>query len=65
MLVKQLKMKGKKGGFLGMFLGMFGTSLLWNLLAGKGVKIKIPGREIISDGEGTIRDTILILKYFE
>ena len=48
-----------------MFLGAFGASLLENLLTGKGVKTKIPEKEIISNGEGTIRDIILILKIFE
>ena len=31
-----MKKKSKKGGFLGMLLGILGVSLLRNLLAGKG-----------------------------
>ena len=38
--------KEQKGGFLSMLLGTLGTSLLGNMLAGKGV---------IRAGEGTIR----------
>ena len=29
--------KEQKGGFLSMLLGTLGASLLWNLLAGKGI----------------------------
>ena len=40
----------------GMLLGTLGASLLGNLLIGKGVKQpKIPGREVITAGEDTIR----------
>ena len=30
-------MKEQKGGFLGILLGTLGASLLWNMLAGKGI----------------------------
>ena len=40
----------------GMLLGTLGASLLGNLLISKGVKqSKIPGREVITAGEDTIR----------
>ena len=38
-----------------MLLGTLGTSLLENLLRGKGVKAKIPGRRVIKQDKGTIR----------
>ena len=39
-----------------MLLGTLGASLLGNLLISKGVKqSKIPGREVITAGEDTIR----------
>ena len=49
--------KEQKGGFLGMFLGTLGASLLGKLLTGKGVKrsSNIPGRGVMKAGEGTIR----------
>ena len=45
----------KKGDFLTCFKGALGTSLLWNLLTGKGVKAKIPGQRVRRAGEGRIR----------
>ena len=44
-----------KGGFPGMLLGALRVSLLGNLLTCKEVKSKIPGREVIRAGGGTIR----------
>ena len=38
-----------------MLFGTFGASLLGNLLTGKEIKAKIPGRRLISAGEGTIK----------
>ena len=40
--------------FYSMLLGTLGGSLLENLLAGKGVKVKIPERGAIRAGEGAI-----------
>ena len=34
---------------------MIGASLLEDLLAGKGVNTRIPGRVVIRSGEGTIK----------
>ena len=36
----QNETKEQKGGFLSMFLGKLGSSLLWNILAGKGAIVK-------------------------
>ena len=36
--------KEQKGGFLSMLLGTLGTSLLGNLLSGKGIKADSEGR---------------------
>ena len=47
--------KEQKGGFLCMLLGPIGAILLGNMLAGKGVKAKIPGQTVTRAGEGTIR----------
>ena len=47
--------KEQKDRFLSMFLGTLGASLSWNLLTGKGVKAKIPGRGATRAGKGTIR----------
>ena len=48
--------KERKGGFLSMLLITLGTSLLGNLLTGKGVKrSNIPGQGVMWAGEGTIR----------
>ena len=41
-----MKQKNKKGGFLSMLLGTLGTSLLGNLLSGKGT---------VRAGEGIVR----------
>ena len=38
-----------------MLLGALGSSLLGNLLTGKGVKAKIHGRGVIKTGEGRTR----------
>ena len=38
-----------------MLLGTLVVNLLENLLTGKGVKAKIPGRGVITSGEGTPR----------
>ena len=54
-LVKQLNMKqkNKNGGFLGKLLGTLATSLLKNLLTGKGVKqSKIPAQGVARTGNG-------------
>ena len=45
--------KKQKSIFLSMLLGTVGASLSRNLLAGKKIKAKIPGRRLISAGEGT------------
>ena len=47
--------KEQKCGFLGMLLDTLGASLLGNLLTGKGVKVKVPGRGIIRASKGTDR----------
>ena len=46
--------KEQKGGLLDMLFSKLGASLLGNLLAGKGVKAKIPGRAVKRAGKGTI-----------
>ena len=38
-----------------MLLGTLAASLFENLLTGKGVKAKIPGRGVIKQDKGTIR----------
>ena len=43
------------GGFLGTLLGILGTSLLGNMLAGKDAKAIRQGWRVIRAGEGTIR----------
>ena len=49
--------KKQKGGFLGMLLGIIGTSLLGNFLTGKGVRwLNIPRRRVMLGGESTIRN---------
>ena len=50
----QNEVKEQKGGFLSMFLGTLGASLLWNLLAGKGVDRA--GEGIAGEGEGKKTD---------
>ena len=42
-------------GSLSMLLDKLGASLLGILLAGKGVKVKIPRRGVIRAGKGTVR----------
>ena len=53
MLVEQLKMKlkGQKGGFLGMLMATSGASLLGNMIAGKAKIAKIPRRGVIRAGQ--------------
>ena len=41
--------KEQKGGFLSMLLGTLGTSLLWNLLSGKGI-VRIGSGHPLSSG---------------
>ena len=50
----QNEVKEQKGGFLSMFLGTLGASLLGNLLAGKGVDRA--GEGIAGEGEGKKTD---------
>ena len=50
----QNKAKKQKGGFFRMFPGTLGTSLLGNLLTGKGMKAKIPGRRVMGAGDSFI-----------
>ena len=50
-----MKQKNKKRGFLGMLIGTLGTSLLGNLLTGKGAIAASQGREANTPGLGTIR----------
>ena len=52
----QNEIKEQKGEFLSMLLGTLGASLLANLSTVKGVKYKIPEKEIMRAGEGTVRD---------
>ena len=49
----QNEVKEQKGGFLSMLLGTLGTSLLGNLVTGKGVNKK--GKGIHRAGEGLVR----------
>ena len=51
----KIKQKNKEGRFLSMLLGTLGASLLGNLLTGKGLKAKLPGRGVMRAGEGAIR----------
>ena len=51
----QNEAKEQKGGFLSMFLGTLGASLLRNILAGWGVNKAGKGRGINRAGEGTAR----------
>ena len=58
MLAQYLKMtqkKKQKDAFLIMLLGTLSASLLRNLLTGKGVKTKIPGRRVVTADKVTIR----------
>ena len=52
----QNEVKEQKGGFLSMLLGRLGTSLLGNLLTGKGINRVGKGRGINRAGEGVLRD---------
>ena len=49
------EVKEQKVGFLNMLLGILCAILLRNLLTGKRVKAKIPGQEVIGEGEVMIR----------
>ena len=51
----QNKVKEQKGGFLSMFLGTLGESLLGNLLTGKGIHRAGKGKGISRAGEGIVR----------
>ena len=55
----QKKAKEQKSGLLSMLLGTLVSSLLGNLLTGKGVKrpnsFNKPGRGVMRAGEGTVR----------
>ena len=51
----QNKVKEQKGGFLSMFLGTLGASLLGNLLTGKGIYRAGKGKGISRAGEGIVR----------
>ena len=53
--VSENEAKEQRGGFLSMFLGTLGVSLLGNILAGKGAIAKRQGRGINRAGEGVIR----------
>ena len=52
----QDEVKEQKGGFLSMLLGTLGTSLLGNLLTGKGINRAGKGRGINRAGEVVLRD---------
>ena len=49
------KMKEQKGGFLSMFLGTLGASLLGNILADRGLHRAGEGVMEIKDGYGRLR----------
>ena len=51
----QNEVKKQKGGFLSMLLGTLGTSLLGNLLTGKGIHRAEKGKGIRRVGEGIVR----------
>ena len=51
----QNKVKEQKGGFLSMFLGTLGASLLGILLTGKGIYRAGKGKGISRAGEGILR----------
>ena len=55
--MKQLKwkQKNKNADFMTFFLGTSGASLLGNMLAGKGTRVKSQGQGEIELEEGTIR----------
>ena len=52
---KTNEVKEQKGGFLSMLLGTLGASLLGNLLEGKGLRAKKPGKVEMRAGERTNR----------
>ena len=54
---KQLKIKQKKQskGFADTLLGIYGASLLGNVLASKRVRAPTQGQGVLSAGEGTMR----------
>ena len=51
----QNEVKEQKGRFLSMLLGIFGASLLGNLLTGKGIYRAGKGKGINRAGEGIVR----------
>ena len=51
----QNEVREQKGGFLSMLLGTLGTSLLENLLTGRGINRAGKGKGIIRAGEGIVR----------
>ena len=51
----QNEVKEKKGGFFSMLLGTLGTSLLVNILTGKGIYRAGKGKWIDRAGEGIVR----------
>ena len=51
----QNEAKEQKGGYLSLFLGTLGTSLLGNILAGKRATATSHGRGINRAGEGIVR----------
>ena len=48
-------LKKQKGGFLSMLLGTLGTSLLGDMLTGKGIMRVGSGSELFKKGKGIIR----------
>ena len=48
----KMKVKQKKKRFIDLILGTLAAGLLANLLAGKGVKAKMPGRGVIRSDKG-------------
>ena len=51
----QNEVKEQKGGFLSMFLGTLGASLLGNLLTGKGIYRAGKSKGVLRAGEGVLR----------
>ena len=49
------EVKKQKGGFLGMLAATLGASLFGNMVAGRGMKSKMPEREATIPGPGVIR----------
>ena len=57
------EIKEQRGGFLTMFLGTLGASLLGNLLTGKGIIRAGEGKGIIRAGEGSKTKLNLLLPF--